>query len=312
MHAPLAFCPALSFIASMSPPAVFHSPQEYRAACDAARSRGVRVGLVPTMGALHSGHAALIAEAACRCPFVSVSIFVNPTQFGPGEDYSRYPRTLEHDLGVCERVGASCVFAPETGAMYPAGEATRVQVQRLSELLCGASRPNHFEGVATVVAKLLALTGPCTAVFGRKDYQQLRVIERMVRDLLLPVEVVGYRTVREADGLAMSSRNAYLDEHQRARAAEIPRALSDAVGAFKGGERGAAALRARVRSRLNGAVDSIDYVELADPETLCACEESATVGARVLLAVAVRVGRARLIDNVVLGEDPAPCGERSQ
>jgi len=263
------------------------------------------------MGALHQGHLSLIAEARQRADFVVVSIFVNPTQFGPNEDLARYPRTLEQDLDQCERAQAHLVFAPETTAMYPAGEETRVRVGATSQPLCGAHRPGHFEGVATVVVKLFALVGPSVAMFGRKDYQQLQVIRRVVSDLMLPIEVVGAATVREADGLAMSSRNRFLAEADRARARTIPQALSEAVRAFAGGERSVARFRALVLGPVSAAASSVDYVELTDPDTLVACPADATAGDRALLAVAARIGTTRLIDNVVLGEAEAPCAPGS-
>jgi pantoate--beta-alanine ligase len=237
-----------------------------------------------------------------------VTVFVNPTQFGPGEDFARYPRALDRDAAACAEAGAAGVFAPEVAAMYPPGEETRVQVGPTAASLCGAHRPGHFEGVATVVTKLLVLAGPCVAVFGRKDYQQLQVIRRVVRDLLLPAEIVGARTVREADGLAMSSRNAYLSPEDRRRAAEIPRALSEAWRAFAGGERRAGALAGAARARLAPVADRIDYVDVADPEALRVLGPDEPAGERALLALAVRIGAARLIDNVVLGEDGAPAG----
>ncbi len=261
------------------------------------------------MGALHEGHLALIAEATRRCSFVAVSIFVNPTQFGPHEDLDKYPRTLDRDLAGCARAGAACVFAPDAAAMYPAGDRTRVRVDGLTSSLCGPVRPGHFEGVATVVAKLFALTGPCVAVFGRKDYQQLRVIERMARDLFFPVEVVGVRTVREPDGLAMSSRNAYLTAEDRRRAAEIPKALSEAVRAFQNGERSVSRIVGLVRDRIARVAASIDYVTLADPQSLVPWADDRNAASPALLAIAARIGAARLIDNVVLGEEPAPCQE---
>jgi len=281
-------------------------PEPFRHACDEARARGLRVGLVPTMGALHAGHAALIAEARRHASFVVVSIFVNPTQFGPGEDFERYPRTLEADAATCERAGAAAVFAPAAAAMYPPGDETRVRVGATAEPLCGAHRPGHFEGVATVVAKLFALTGPSVAVFGRKDYQQLQVITRMATDLFLPVELVGLRTVREPDGLALSSRNAYLSAEQRAAALAIPRGLSAAAAAFARGERDAAALAALARESVARVATSIDYVDVADPRSLRVFPPGERTGDRALLALAIRLGGARLIDNVVLGEDPAP------
>ena len=285
---------------------VFSDADAFRKACDDARRRGDMVGLVPTMGALHAGHLALVDEARRRCSFVAVSIFVNPTQFGPNEDLANYPRTFASDHEGCTRVGASCIFAPSAEAMYPPGDRTRVRVDEISGTLCGPSRPGHFEGVATIVTKLFVVTGACTAVFGRKDYQQLKVIESLARDLLLPVEVVGFPTVREPDGLAMSSRNRYLSENDRVRAGRIPKGLTDAWRVFEEGERSADALRACVHAQIDGVVDSVDYVDVADPDTLQVFGARERVPDRVLLAVALRVGPARLIDNLVLGEDPPP------
>ncbi len=286
---------------------VYESPKAFQDACEKARRDGHSVGFVPTMGALHAGHLALVAEARRRCSFVAVSIFVNPTQFGPGEDLARYPRTFERDLEGCARAGAACVFAPDAASMYPPGESTRVRVEGLTDSLCGPVRPGHFEGVATIVAKLFALAGPCVALFGRKDFQQLRVIERMARDLFFPVQVVGFPTVREPDGLAMSSRNAYLSPEDRRGAAQIPLALSHAVRAFQAGERSVARLVEPTRARIARISSSIDYVTVADPVSLVPLADHGTAGDRALLAIAARVGAARLIDNVVLGEDPAPC-----
>ena len=179
-----------------------HAPEAFRLSCEGARSNGHKVALVPTMGALHDGHVALVREAARCAGHVAVSIFVNPTQFGPGEDLERYPRSLEADCDRCARAGVAVVFAPERRDMYPAGDETRVRVGPTAQALCGEHRPGHFEGVATIVTKLLVLAGPSVAVFGRKDYQQLQVIRRLVRDLLLPVSVLAVPTVREPDGLA--------------------------------------------------------------------------------------------------------------
>lgn len=285
---------------------VAHTVAEFRAACDAVRARGKRLGLVPTMGALHEGHLALVTEARRRADEVAVTIFVNPTQFGPEEDLERYPRDLSGDLEKCESAGASLVFAPASPKeMYPAGERTRVRVEGLTEALCGASRPVHFEGVTTIVSKLFAVAGPCVAVFGRKDYQQLKVIQRMTRDLLLPVEVVGHATVREADGLALSSRNQYLDATWRTRALAIPRALSGAVKSFDAGERSVETLSRAVTEALSDAELQVDYVTLAHAETIEPLAGEVKDD-RVLLAVAAHAGSTRLIDNVVLGEDPAP------
>lgn len=289
--------------------AVYQQVNALRIACNEARKVSKRVALVPTMGALHDGHFALVREARRHADFVVVSIFVNPTQFGPNEDYSSYPRTFEKDSDGCARAGAAAIFAPQPIEMYPIGELTRVQVPGLSEPLCGGFRPGHFEGVATVVAKLFAICGDCTAVFGRKDYQQLQVIKRMANDLMLPVTIVGFPTVRESDGLAMSSRNAYLGADDRIKARQIPLALSDAVRAFQQGERSVARLRAAVIRRVETVASSIDYIALADADTLRPFEDSAEIGERAVIALAARVGPARLIDNVVLGEDDAPCGE---
>ncbi|HEY3494578.1 MAG TPA: pantoate--beta-alanine ligase, partial [Polyangiaceae bacterium] len=215
----------------------------FRAACERVRAGGLRLGFVPTMGALHAGHLALVAEARRLCDVVAVSIFVNPTQFGPGEDLEKYPRPLERDLLLCREAGVSIVFTPSASELYPKDERTRVRVARLTDWLCGPFRPDHFEGVATIVTKLFAASGACTAVFGRKDYQQLAVVRRLARDLLLPVDVVGYPTQRDTDGLALSSRNVYLSAAERERALAVPRALGAAARAHRAGERNAGALR---------------------------------------------------------------------
>jgi pantoate--beta-alanine ligase len=290
----------------MSPRTV-SSPFEFRDVCEGARRQtGKPVGFVPTMGALHEGHLSLVREAKRRAPFVAVSIFVNPTQFGPNEDFSRYPRDLAGDVAKLASVGADAVFAPEPSSMYPKGEQTRVHVGSLAEPLCGRFRPGHFEGVATVVAKLFALAGPSIAVFGKKDYQQLAILRRIATDLFFPVEIVGHPIVREADGLAMSSRNAYLSAADRGRALGLSRGLAAAWLAFEAGERVAGALQRLVRAEVERAADSIDYVEVADADSLAAFGADGSVGDRALVAVACRIGATRLIDNVVLGEDPAP------
>jgi pantoate--beta-alanine ligase len=287
-------------------PLVLRTVSDFREACDRARAAGKRVGLVPTMGALHAGHLALATEARRHAETVAVTIFVNPTQFGPQEDFGKYPRDLSGDLEKCGSVGVDLVFAPDAASMYPAGERTRVRVEGLTRALCGASRPGHFEGVTTIVCKLFAVTGACTAVFGRKDYQQLKVIERMTRDLLLPVSIVGHPIVREADGLALSSRNAYLSSAERQRGLAISRALTTAVRSFGAGERSAGVLRANVRAELEAAELRVDYVELAEADTVEPYADPAVLPPRALLAVAAFAGNTRLIDNVVLGEDPAP------
>jgi pantoate--beta-alanine ligase len=277
---------------------------DLRSACDRARQRGERVALVPTMGSLHAGHLALVDEAKRRASFVVVSIFVNPTQFGPSEDYGRYPRNLDGDLAFLARSGQVCVFAPSVDEMYPPGDQTRVRVGALAEPLCGRFRPGHFEGVATVVAKLFAVTGPCEAIFGRKDYQQVLVVRRMARDLLLQTTVVTHPTVREADGLAMSSRNAFLSAEERGKALSLVRGLDAAAVRFGTGERRARELERAAREPIEAAGVRIEYVEVRDPDDLA--EITAESGERALLAIACRVGTTRLIDNVVLGEDRPP------
>jgi pantoate--beta-alanine ligase len=292
-----------------APPKVVDTVAAMRQACDAARAQPhFRVGLVPTMGALHEGHLALVRAAKERARFVAASIFVNPTQFGPNEDYARYPRDLAGDVAKLGSAGCDLVFAPDVKAMYPAGEQTRVRVGALAQPLCGAFRPGHFEGVATIVTKLFAITGPCIAVFGKKDYQQLAILRRVAADLFLPAEVVGYPIVRERDGLAMSSRNAYLSSEERTRALALSRGLSRAAQAFADGERRAGVLRSLARSEVATAATSIDYVDIADPDSLEVYPDGQMLdhGARALVAIACRVGTTRLIDNLVLGEDPVP------
>ena len=283
-------------------PTPLREPEAFREACRVARARGVRVGLVPTMGALHEGHLALVRDAKKRAGFVVVSIFVNPTQFGPNEDFNRYPRDLEGDAAKLASAHADAVFAPEAAAMYPDGDQTRVRVGALAESLCGPFRPGHFEGVATVVTKLFALAGPCVAVFGQKDYQQLAVLRRVAKDLFLPVEVVGHPIVREADGLAMSSRNAYLSPDERARSLGLSRGLAAAARLFDGGERDARTLRDVVLGEVKPVASSLDYVEIADPDRLTPLRDGERVGDRALAAIACRVGTTRLIDNRVLGD----------
>jgi pantoate--beta-alanine ligase len=256
------------------------------------------VGLVPTMGYLHEGHLSLVSRARTECGQAAVSIFVNPTQFGPGEDLSRYPRDLDRDLAVLERAGAALVFVPEAAEIYPPGFATRIEVGPVAAPLEGAVRPGHFAGVATVVAKLINLVRPERVYFGQKDAQQCVVVRRMIRDLDLPVAMVVGETVREPDGLALSSRNAYLDPSQRARAPVLYRALSAGRACYESGERDAARLRAVMRAVLTEAGETaIDYVSVAVPESLLEC---ATVEGGALLSLAVRFGTTRLIDNILL------------
>ncbi|MCC6645580.1 MAG: pantoate--beta-alanine ligase [Polyangiaceae bacterium] len=285
---------------------IHHEVAGFRARLDRARASGARVGLVPTMGALHDGHLSLVAEAKARARFVAATIFVNPTQFGPGEDLARYPRDLDRDVALLARVGCDAVLAPPVEQIYPPGERTRVSVGELGDTLCGPHRPGHFEGVATVVTKLFAIAGEHTAVFGRKDYQQLAIIRRLAIDLLLPVTVVGAPTVRDPDGLAMSSRNAYLSPEDRCRALSLSAGLRAAHALFVAGERRASALREAAAGPVRRAATSVDYVDVAEPDTLRVHDDDAVVGARALIAIAARVGATRLIDNVVAGEEGSP------
>jgi len=283
-------------------------PDELRNALSAAREeRRQKVAFVPTMGALHEGHLALVREGrrlVGPAGLVVASVFVNPTQFGPNEDLSRYPRDLEGDARKLEGAGCDLLFAPDERAMYPEGERTRVRVDGLTAGLCGPHRPGHFEGVATVVAKLFSLVGRAYAVFGKKDYQQLAVLRRLATDLFFPIDVVGHPIVREAGGLAMSSRNAYLSPDERSRALALSRGLRRAYAAFSAGERAATALTSLVRAEVEPVADTIDYIDATDADTLTAYGAGQGVGARALLAIACRIGKTRLLDNVVLGEDP--------
>jgi len=264
-----------------------------------ARLAARRVGLVPTMGALHAGHLALVGETRRRADLVVMSVFVNPLQFGPAEDFARYPRDLARDTEMARAAGVDVLWAPSTEGMYPEPPQVTVAPGPAGDRLEGAARPGHFTGVLTVVLKLLGVVQPDVAVFGRKDFQQAVLIRRMVRDLNVPVEVVVAPTVREADGLALSSRNAYLDAPSRAAAAALPNALARGVAAFRTGERGAAAITGCVRKALEtaGAL-AVEYVACVGPDDLEPLEQ---VDERSVLAVAARVGGTRLIDNVVLG-----------
>ena len=263
----------------------------------AQRAEGRRVGLVPTMGYLHAGHLSLIAEAKKHSDVVAVSIFVNPVQFGPNEDFATYPRDEARDLALCREAGASVVFLPPVSAMYAPDASVYVTEEQLGNGLCGARRPGHFRGVCTVVAKLFNIALPHVAVFGQKDYQQAAVIRRMVRDLNFPLEVVVAPILREADGLAMSSRNVYLVGDERARALGLSRALQVAAEAVAAGPCAAEALRQRMRATLDQHALKVDYVEIVEAETLVPVAE-ATSGDVAL--VAVYCGKTRLIDNRVL------------
>jgi pantoate--beta-alanine ligase len=288
----------------VSTPELFTDPAAWQARCRSDREAGARIVLVPTMGFLHEGHLSLLREARRRAGeggrrgLAVASIFVNPTQFGPKEDLSRYPRDLAGDLAKCAAAGIDRVLAPpDPAAMFPPGFETWVTVERVSQGLCGASRPGHFRGVATVVAKLLNLTRPHAALFGEKDWQQLAVIRALVRDLAMDVEIVGMPIVREPDGLALSSRNAYLTADERARALALSAALREARDAAAGGERDAERLRARARARLEGAGARVDYVEIVRPDTLA---PASRVEPGDVMLVAAFVGKTRLIDNLRL------------
>lgn len=256
------------------------------------------VGLVPTMGALHEGHLSLIQAAKQACQEVGVSIFVNPTQFSPGEDFERYPRPIEADLAKCEAEGVDWVFCPSVEEMYPTGCVTRVQVDRLGDVLCGQHRPGHFEGVATVVAKLFNIVQPAMAFFGQKDAQQVAIIRRMVRDLCSPVKIAVCPTIREADGLAMSSRNVYLSSSERAQATVLFESLSWAKSEIESGQKDVAGLTREMRNKVIAAGPcEIDYIEIVDADELT---PKSNVEGRCLIALAVRIGKARLIDNLVV------------
>lgn len=273
---------------------------EVRAAVAEARRAGKRVALVPTMGYLHEGHLSLLDRARERAEWVAMSIFVNPLQFGPTEDLDRYPRDLERDLALAGGRGVDLVFTPAADEMYPNGEpkVSVVPDRSLEDHLDGASRPGHFRGVLTVVAKLFGIVAPDVAVFGQKDFQQALLIRRMVADLDMPVEVDVAPIVREADGLAMSSRNVYLSSEERSRALALSRAVERCRALFAAGETDGDALRAAVRSALEVPGVEVDYAEVVDPATLEPVRHAAP-GA--VCAVAARVGRTRLIDNGILG-----------
>jgi pantoate--beta-alanine ligase len=264
-----------------------------------AKMRGKTIGLVPTMGALHDGHMSLVRAARESGDFVVVSIFVNPTQFGPNEDFRRYPRTFEADSAKCAEAGVDIIFAPNTEEMYPDGFSTFVDVEGITTKLEGTSRPGHFTGVATVVLKLFAAVEPTRAYFGMKDYQQLKVIEKMVRDLNVKVEVVPVPTLREPDGLAMSSRNAYLRPDERKAATVLYRSLSKAKEMADSGEKDAQAIWNAVTEIIDAEpLAEIDYVAVCHPQTL---EMLDSIEGGALVALAVRMGKTRLIDNIVLG-----------
>lgn len=282
----------------MALPRVLGTKAETVAQVEAARRAGRSVGLVPTMGYLHEGHLSLARRARAENDLVILSIFVNPAQFGPGEDFERYPRDLERDLALAAQAGVDLVFHPEPAKMYEPGHATWVEVQGLTDHLCGSSRPGHFRGVTTVVTKLFGVCRPDRAYFGQKDAQQAYVIRRMVRDLDLGVQIVICPIVREGDGLALSSRNVYLSSEERAQAPALRRALDDVEAYVAAGQRDPAALLAAARDRLSEApLGRIDYIEVVDTETL---GPVALLEGEILVALAVFFGKTRLIDNTVI------------
>lgn len=273
---------------------------ELRAWTRAERSAGRRIGLVPTMGYLHEGHLTLVDEARRRAESVILSVFVNPLQFGPTEDLARYPRDLPRDRALASARGVDALFVPTAATMYPPGSEVRLSPGPIAERWEGAARPGHFTGVLTVVAKLFHLVEPDVACFGQKDIQQLTLVRRMVRDLDWPVEIVAVPTVREPDGLALSSRNAYLNAEDRSRAVVLSRALQAAHQAWRGGETRAAGLEARMRQELGREpMVVVEYISIADPETF---EPVDTTDQRTVVSIAARIGGTRLIDNIQLGE----------
>ncbi|PQO35202.1 pantoate--beta-alanine ligase [Blastopirellula marina] len=286
----------------LTTPELIHSPKEMRAKVLAAQKSGLTVGFVPTMGALHEGHLSLVGRAAAECDVAVVSIFVNPTQFGPSEDFAKYPRTLPDDMKLLSRYNPVWVFAPEAADMYPPGMSTVVQPPSVALPLEGASRPTHFAGVATVVLKLLNLVPADIAYFGQKDYQQACVIRQMVIDLDVATRIIVCPIVRDEDGLAMSSRNRYLSPEERTAALSISRALRVATERLEAGDRDAASIAAGMRAEMNAAgIREIDYAILADPQTL---ETLQTATDTVVILIAARVGQTRLIDNCVVSLTP--------
>lgn len=279
---------------------VVTSPEEMQAASREVLRQGKRVGLVPTMGALHEGHLSLVRMARDQSPVVAVSIFVNPLQFAPGEDYEKYPRRLDRDREILEKECVDLVFVPAPQAMYPRQQATYVTVEGLSDKLCGRSRPGHFRGVATVVAKLLNIVQPAVTYFGQKDATQVAIIRRMARDLNFATDIVVAPTVRASDGLALSSRNAYLNEQQRKSATVLYRVLTHIRSLAEEGEHNSEFLKQEgLKMLAQEPAVRLDYLEIADPEALDPVQD---ISRGALVAIAAYVGPARLIDNVVLGD----------
>jgi pantoate--beta-alanine ligase len=278
---------------------VVTSPEEMQAASREVLRQGKRLGLVPTMGALHEGHLSLVRMARAHSPIVAVSIFVNPLQFAPGEDYENYPRRLDRDRQILETECVDLVFVPAPQAMYPRQQATDITVEGLSDKLCGRSRPGHFRGVATVVAKLLNIVQPAVTYFGQKDATQVAIIRRMAQDLNFATDIVVAPTVRASDGLALSSRNAYLNEQQRKSATVLYRVLTHIRSLAEGGEHNSEFLKQQgLKVLAQEPAVRLDYLEIADPETLDPVKD---ISRGALVAIAAYVGPARLIDNLVLG-----------
>jgi pantoate--beta-alanine ligase len=271
---------------------------EVRQSVREAKKNGKRIGLVPTMGALHEGHLSLVRAAKSECDFVVVSVFVNPIQFGPNEDFEKYPRPIEKDLELCRQAGVDVVFHPEVKEMYPRELLTTVRVSKMTELLCGKSRPGHFQGVTTVVTKLFNIVGPDFAYFGQKDAQQALVLRRMAADLDVPITIRICPTVREESGLAKSSRNQYLNDAQRAQATCLSRSLRKAASLIKAGKRETSELIREMETIITTAGPCrIDYISVNDLETL---EEVSVVQKPVVIALSVNIGPARLIDNIMV------------
>lgn len=274
---------------------VLKTIKEVRAAVSSARADGKRIGLVPTMGALHAGHVSLIDRAVADCDFVVVSIFVNPTQFGPNEDFDKYPRDLDADAAICEKAVADIIFAPSASEMYPSANSTWVNVEGITDHLCGASRAGHFRGVTTVCTKLFNIVCPDKAFFGQKDAQQAVVIKRMVADLNMPMEIVVCPTVRQEDGLALSSRNKYLSETERKDALLISKSLKACDKAISDGETDCKTLIGLMKGIISSGAIDIEYLSIVDTQTL---QNVSKIEGQTLVAIAGRVGKTRLIDNI--------------
>lgn len=295
---PLVLRPEAFFMEKMR---VIESIKEMQSLCESLRLSGKRISFVPTMGYFHEGHLSLMKEARKTADFVVVSIYVNPTQFGPKEDFSKYPRDFERDAQMARSVGVDVIFFPENTEMYPDAYQTYVDVEKVTQNLCGLSRPGHFRGVTTVCCKLFNIVKPHTAIFGKKDFQQLAAIKRMVSDLNLDLEIIGLPTFREPDGLAMSSRNVYLSKEERSSALNLVGALKLTQKLYADGERNAAVMMKQAEKLIKSAeFTDIDYIKICDTATL---EDVNEIRGETVMALAVKVGKTRLIDNSVLGEE---------